>query len=190
MKKPIPNALPTLEYRQAIYQIYLTIFEQRNVLDHNRVPLLTNLFGRQRWSWRVVGISAGAVNHLEKIEFKTAKGLQRDHFIQRRNETFLDMLPEHGAPLKFEDWWQYFWHNDRTVIMTKAEHNSSDKEQIRCYPVNWEDGYFACNKLVGFKYRKTIEGAWVKEMVLSSDLQDLPSVAEIKASTQAIVDST
>jgi len=157
--------MPSLEYRRAIYKIYLSIFEQRHVLNHNRVSLLTSLFGRQQWSWRVVGISLGAIDYIKSQNFKTAKGLQRDHFIQRRNETFLHMLPEDGLPLEFDAWWEYFWFNDRTVIVTKAEHNSMEKDEVLCVSVPWEEGYFACQKLVGFKYRKTIEGKWLETAI-------------------------
>lgn len=177
MKKPIPYTLPSLEYRQALYQIYLSVFEQRKKLDHIRVPLLTNLFGRQPWSWRVVGISVGALEQIKANDFRTAKGLQRDHFIQRRYDTFLNMLPEDGVAMEFDAWWQYFWHNDRTIIMSKSEHNSKDKDEIVCYPINWKEGYFACNNLVGFKYRKTIEGAWLQEMVLTSEPQPVSATA-------------
>ena len=48
-------------------------------------------------------------------------------------------------------------------MMTKNEHNQ-DRDNVECFRLNWEDGYFPCASLIGFRYRKTIEGAYLKKM--------------------------
>ena len=162
MKAPTPIEMPSKEYREALYQIYLAIFEHRNILNNNRVSSMTSLFGRQRWSWRVTAISTGAIEVIESRDFKNAKGLQRDHFIQNRKTTFDLMLPATGEPFSIEVWWSLFWNNDATVLVTKEEHHKLPADEVKLHKLNWRDGYFACKKLVGFDYRKTIEGAFLK----------------------------
>ena len=43
--------------------------------------------------------------------------------------------------------------------MTKEEHNKKNngRKNVKIYPLDWEEGYFACNDLIGFKCRKTIQ---------------------------------
>ena len=178
MKKPVPYALPSLAYRQAIYQVYLSIYERRQALEPIRVQLLTNLLGGRPWAWRVVGISEGAIKHFVKNDYRSSKGLQRDHFIQRRHDTYSTMLSKNDTPMEFEAWWQYFWHNDRTVMMTKAEHNSKNKNELFCYPIDWRERYFPTNT-IGYKFRITIEGAWLKEMIPTSELLPISTIAAL-----------
>ena len=178
MKKPTPIEMPSREYRDALYQIYLTIFEQRNILNNNHVSLMTSLLGRQRWSWRVTAVSKGAIEVLKSREFKNAKGLQRDHFIQNRNTTYNLMLPETGEPLSSEEWWKQFWHNDATVLLTKEEHHKLPKVKLMLYKLNWEEGYFTAKKFIGFNYRKTLEGAFLKNLI-ERDEQSFLSLEEL-----------
>ena len=182
MKRPIPITPPSDEYKRATYQIYKTIFEHRKILGHNRVPLMTNLFGRQRWSWRVTAISTGALQAIKGNDFKHAKTLQRDHFIQKRDTTFKAILPEDGPILSQDELWSYFWRNDATILVTKEEHYKTPEEDIELIPLNWQDGYFACKKLVGFDYRVTIEGVLLRdiiERIASSKLKPI-SIVRLK----------
>lgn len=183
MKLPNPVTVPYEEYKQALYEIYKAIFEQRNLLNHNRVPLMTNLFGRQRWSWRVTAISIGALQTIRDNDFKHAKGLQRDHFIQNRDTTFKIMLPEDGSIFSMEDWWSYFWKNDATILVTKVEHFKRAEEEIKLVKLNWQDGYFACKKLVGFDYRKTIEGELLRNIIENLSFSALSplSISQLKS---------
>lgn len=183
MKRPIPVTRPSEEYKRAAYEIYKAIFEQRNVLGHNRVPLMTNLFGRQRWSWRVTAISTGALQTIKDNEFRHAQALQRDHFIQKRDTTFKSMLPDDGAMFTQDELWSYFWKNDATILMTKEEHYKTPDEDIELIKLDWKDGYFACKKLVGFDFRKTIEGALLRDVLdrMSSGELTPISIPELKS---------
>lgn len=183
MKRPIPVTPPSEDYKRAAYEIYKAIFEQRKILGHNRVPLMTNLFGRQRWSWRVAAISTGAIQAIKENDFRHAKTLQRDHFIQKRDTTFKAMLPENGAMFRQDELWGYFWENDATIILTEEEHHKTPEEDIDLIPLDWQDGYFACKKLVGFDFRKTIEGALLRDILeqLSSGTLKPISIPELKS---------
>jgi len=133
---------------------------------------MTSLFAWKEWSWRVVGISKGAVCHLKDLGYPANyKGLVRDHFIQDRNETYKQML-QGNKPMEFDVWWELYWNNDATIIMTKEEHNQKNdvRKKVLCYPLKWEQGYFACNPLIGFKCRKAIEGAYIKKKVEEEDI--------------------
>ena len=39
------------------------------------------------------------------------------------------------------------------------------RKKLLCFRLNWSDGYFSCNPLIGFKCRKTIEGEFIKNLV-------------------------
>jgi len=168
MKKPEPVDYPSLEYQTALYKIYQAVFEQE-VLEENRIRLMTPLFAYRRWSWRVVGISEGAINLIKDCGYSSPKGLNRDHFLQDRTNTFRRMFPENGVILEQNHWWDLFWKNDATILMSKSEHGQKNHQTVRCYPLNWRDGYFACKTLVGFDCRKSIEGELLKSRIDSGD---------------------
>ena len=123
---------------------------------------MTYIFAWHPWSWRIVGMSRGAYEQLKSNEFTSCKGIVRDHFLQDRNDTYTFML-DRQVPLDFDEWWSHFWKNDQTIMMTRTEHNQ-DRDNVECFRLNWEDGYFPCASLIGFKYRKTVEGAHLKTM--------------------------
>lgn len=168
MKNPEPINYPTKEYQAALYKVYKAVFEQK-ILDENRIRLMTPLFAYQRWSWRVVGISEGAIKLIRASKYSYPKGLNRDHFIQDRTNTFRQMFPQNNVILEQNHWWNLFWKNDATIILSKLEHKNKNKQKIRCYPLNWKKGYFACKKLIGFDYRKSIEGELLKSKITSGE---------------------
>ena len=70
--------------------------------------------------------------------------------------------------MKIDDWWNYFWENDQTVLVTKNEHYKLPADQINLVPLDWQLGYFACKKMVGFDFRKSIEGAFIGKLAKKS----------------------
>jgi len=148
-----------------IYKLYVSVFDSK--LGDKRIKLMTYIFAWHEWSWRVVGISKGAVKIIEKGDFyPLPKKIVRDHFLKERKETYTAML-QGSKPMGKEEWWNLFWDNDQTIIMTKEEHDTR-RALVECHQLNWRDGYFACNPLVGFKYRKSIEGAYLKDLKQSN----------------------
>ena len=74
--------------------------------------------------------------------------------------------------LDFESYWKEFWENDRTVLMTKLEHNyiESTKNDDRTilkkfknsiFDIDWRLGHFQSNKVAGFHYSKKREGIFI-----------------------------
>lgn len=68
------------------------------------------------------------------------------------------------ARLSFKEWWELYWKNDRTVLMTKAK-NDKKKYKIRkrdyiSIPAN--EGYFVDSGFIGAKYRQKKEGILLK----------------------------
>ena len=163
MKQKIPEQIsePDDITKEEIYKLYKAIFDSS--LEEQRIKLMTYIFAWHPWSWRVVGISRGAINKIIENEFyPLPKKIVRDHFLQDRNTTYTEML-EVSKPLELKRWWNLFWENDQTIIMTKEEHDKG-RDKVKCHKLNWEDGFFACNPLIGFKYRKSMEGAYLKDL--------------------------
>lgn len=160
-KEPDGLVEPDEHLKEEIYKLYQAIFHSE--LHDKKKKLMTYIFAWYPWSWRIVGISKGAFTKISGVEFNSCpKGIVRDHFLQDRNDTYKMML-DCSDPLDLQEWWQLFWQNDQTIMMTKNEHNQG-RGSVECLRLNWEDGYFPCASLIGFKYRKTIEGAYLKTL--------------------------
>lgn len=160
-KKPDKIIEPDDRLKREIYKLYQAIFYSE--LYDKKKKLMTYIFAWYPWSWRVVGISKGAYTEIRSAGFNSCpKSIVRDHFFQDRNDTYQLML-DRSDPLDFQEWWHLFWRNDQTILMTKNEHNQG-RGSVECARINWEDGYFACKSLVGFKYRKKIEGEYLKTL--------------------------
>ena len=178
MTKKIPDKIsePDDKTKTKIYKLYKAIFESDLEKEH-RIKLMTYIFAWNKWSWRVVGISEGAIDIIDKIKenmpYKKPKGLQRDHFLQGRKDTCKKML-EPPELLELNNWWDLFWKNDQTIIMTKEEHNRG-KDEVNYHKLNWQDGYFSCESLIGFKCRKNFEVAYLENLKF-----DWVSIEEIK----------
>ena len=172
MKKLEKIFEPDDKIKNEIYKLYEVIFDSK--LEEQRIKLMTYIFAWHPWSWRVVGISKGAFNKFKETKFypKPTK-IVRDHFLQDRNTTYEEML-KRSKPLELNKWWNLFWENDQTIIMTKEEHDKK-RDKVVCHELNWEDGYFSCKPLIGFKYRKGIEGLFLEKLTFKS-----VSIEEIK----------
>ncbi|WP_075504580.1 hypothetical protein [Candidatus Pelagibacter communis] len=159
---------PSQQIKEQIYKFYIQIFESSFDVQKKK-NLLTSIAGWEEWSWRVVGISVRAVGKIldQKGHARVKSELVRDHFFQGRSVTYNNMLK---TKLNFEDYWKEFWDNDRTILMTKDEHNkiSTDKftglwENIsdKVFEIDWKLGNFKSNKVAGFHFTKQKEGIFV-----------------------------
>ena len=86
--KPLPYRQieePNKNYRKLMYDLYLNVYESPFILNKKR-NLMTEILGRENWSWRVVGISRNAVTEIITGNYKkdVTKKLERDHYFQDR----------------------------------------------------------------------------------------------------------
>ena len=162
------NNEPTDKLKKEIYQFYTQIYDSSFELQKKK-NLLTSIAGWEEWSWRVVGISVSAVGKIidKNGHASVRKELVRDHFFQSRSETYNNMLK---TKLNFEDYWKEFWNNDRTILMTKDEHNMINTDKFtgqwddysnKVFEIDWKLGNFKSNKVAGFHFTKQKEGFFI-----------------------------
>ena len=159
---------PSKEIKEEIYKLYTQIYDS-SFDKQKKKNLLTSIAGWEPWSWRVVGITVDAVGRiLENNGHARVKSeLVRDHFFQGRSKTYENMLVN---KLDFENYWKEFWENDRTILMTKEEHNkiNTDKfvglwdfKEDKIFEIDWRHGYFISNKVAGFHFTYKREGQYI-----------------------------
>ena len=160
---------PNLEMKQQMYEFYKMTFNSC-FTERKKINLMTSISGWEKWSWRVVGITQNAINeiHSNNGNSKVTKLLVRDHFFQGRSETYKKML---SKLLSFEEWWSEFWENDRTILMTKVEHNKIEKikkdegnlkeTKSQIYELDWKSGLFQSGNVAGFLFAKKYEGDFI-----------------------------
>lgn len=155
-----PLEEPSLDYRRRLYDLYVSVFESTVFSDRKKKLILDSLFVGEKWSWRVVGISLDALTLIRNSNFSwTGNGtLQRGHIIRRAstNQLFLNELHN------FDNWWNIFWKNDRTEIVTKTENSSEKKSEI--IPVDCKRGYFPGTGKIGFRFAPHIEGELCRDL--------------------------
>jgi len=83
------------------------------------------------------------------------------------------MFPENGKLLGKEEWWNLFWNNDVTVLKTKKEHSKNCTDTM-IYQLDWQQGYFAGAKLIGFHFGVKTEGAFVKSLIDLDESEFIP----------------
>ena len=156
---------PSENLKKELYKFYTEIFKSPTLSENKKIKAINVFFAYEPWSWRVVGISKESIRQFIKNKFVFKHGIfQRDHFYQGRDITIRKMLKNH---MPFEEWWTWFWDHDKTVIVTKGEHNRQDyihdfENQI--IEIDWTKGYFKCQKTVGFHYTKKNEGMFIKHL--------------------------
>lgn len=162
MAKLIPTTEPSKEVRLEIYKLYEVIYYSKLSYKKRR-SLMSSIFAWEHWSWKVDRISYKALKKYKENNFKYTAGLHRDHYVLERAKMFDKMLTE---KMNFNDWWNYFWENDKVQILTKEEHDSKNNSsaEIKTIHINWEKGYFPDAGFISFKYRKTIEGKFLEDL--------------------------
>ena len=159
---------PSEKLKKEMYEFYVKVFDSS--FDHQKKKnLLTSITGWEPWSWRVVGITANAVGAIVENDghARVKSQLVRDHFFQGRSVTYNNMLK---TKLNFEDYWKEFWNNDRTILMTKEEHNKIKADKFvglwdnisrRVFEIDWKRGFFKSNKVAGFHFTYQQEGFFI-----------------------------
>ena len=111
---------PSEELKGALYQLYIAVFKS-SISENHKQKILTSILAYEPWSWRVVGISKNALKAFADYNFRyRTRAFQRDHHFQNRIITFRKMLKNR---MLYEEWWAWFWENDRTLLVTNTEHS-------------------------------------------------------------------
>ena len=112
--------------------------------------LMTAVLGYETWSWRVVGITEEAIKAIARNNFNyPTRTLARDH-TRTRSETYNRTFNE---KMVFEDWWNWIWENDKTVLVTNEEHRTIHVTQpSNIYSIDPNQSMFVDGGLVGFRY--------------------------------------
>ena len=137
--------------RSKIYAVYVAIYNLPFSLQR-KTMLLTTLMGGADWSWRVTGITPGALQVLESNNYKYAKGkICRAHLVARIDTA--RAVFEIAQPLPEDQLFSIFWKNDETIIATKSE-NKTCGPLPEAVPIDCQLGLFQSNPLVGWRHRK------------------------------------
>ena len=150
---------PDSQMKELIYKFYCLIYESDFSLAKKRA-LLTAVMAYEQWSWRVVGITEDAIRVIARNGFRKPKhALARDH-TQPRAITYTKVFCSGLMP--FEEWWNWIWTHDKTILMTNKEHNSKNVSKV--YPVDPGVGLFRSTGLVGWRHTIAIEGEFVRQL--------------------------
>ena len=159
---------PTINTKKELHNIYESVFKSSLPMT-KKERILNSIFGYESWSWRVVGISKKALDVFKNNEFKYKSGVfQRDHYFQPRYITMRKMLENF---MQIQEWWDWYWNNDKTLLITKDEHSKKDytfeKDIIK---IDWSHGYFVSNPVAGFYNTQKREGNFLKKLVKKNNL--------------------
>jgi hypothetical protein len=149
-----------------MYKFYLLAYESDFGLAKKR-NLMTATMSYELWGWRVVGISPNAVRAIANNNYKLPTGLQRDHHIQSRRDTFNKIFEKKYDK---EEWWNEVWENDVTLLMTKEEHQKKLITQSDCFEVDYRQGFFRNKAGPGMLYNRAIDGEFVKSLFEKNNL--------------------
>lgn len=120
---------------QALHSVYVAIHRaHRNAPElftlAHCTTIITGLMSAQKWSWRVVGITLGALRHYQSRNFRhsSKQGITRAHLRPRRETIKELLLPE--KPLSEGDFIETLLRNDRTVICSSGENRDVVSDYI------------------------------------------------------------
>jgi len=155
---------PSENLKREIYRLHKEVVNSKVLSDNKKEKTLNILLAYEPWSWRVVGISKKAIKMFKANKFRKLKkdGPQRDHFFQERNVTIRKMMEK---VMPFETWWDWFWENDRTLIITKEEHAKKSLDYKNdIIKIDNNLGLFRTMKTVGYSFYPDYEAKLVEKL--------------------------
>jgi hypothetical protein len=152
---------PTQQKKKELYKFYELIFDSTFTLPKKR-SVITAVLGYETWSWRVVGITEEAIKAIARNNFnKPSRVLARDHTLSRK-ETYSRIFNE---KMGFNEWWEWIWENDKTVLMTNEEHKVIHiQKPTKIYDIDLNLSLFVDAEVAGWHQTKTREGAFIKDL--------------------------
>jgi len=128
--------------------------------------------------WRPTHITENAVRSFVYNLYRKDKrfSVQRAHGSVEgrlgRRERTLEILS--GPERTFDQWWQFLFDHDKTVLMTKHEHHLERKiykEQDLYELPDWTEGMFD-NAGKNVRIRVAKELKWLKELAIKQNIQE------------------
>lgn len=123
---------------------------------------MTAILDYETWSWRVVGITEEAIKAIARNNFnRPIRMLARDHTLSRRetyNRVFSEKMP-------FDEWWNWIWENDKTILMTNEEHRLIHIQQpSKVYEIDPNLSYFVNGEVAGWYQSIAREGEFIRNL--------------------------
>jgi hypothetical protein len=119
-------------YKEKMYSAFKAI-SIMDIDEAKKIGMLTYLFSIEPNSWRVTGISIDALKVFQKNDFKrkSKMGINRSH-IKRRFDSYKEILQKesNGEFNNHEEWWTYFFENDKTILQTSSENMKKNGHSV------------------------------------------------------------
>ena len=154
--------------KQALHNHYLTMREFYDIgIKFSSIQRsfenLLNLDSKN--SWRPTHIS---LNAAKEIISGNTRNIQRAHGIvpDRLDRINRAKVLFSGPIQKFDEWYKFYCYHDKTILITKLEHNENikfDYENLIKLP-DWNRNMFQCGSF-SVNIRKKTEIKWLKENI-------------------------
>jgi len=155
--------------RSEIHAVYVALHRHRQAFSNMKmINIVTCLFGRETWSWQVIGISPSALALFREAGWKrpTVNRIQRAHLIPRAE--MVRHIMNRDEPMIEEALFDYWIAADRTVIVAPGENKKVVPDYIAFD--NPDCNLFPCADGVGFVYRPNVEGVFLAAKSTSVNL--------------------
>ena len=150
-----------IENARAFYDTYAFIFDLPFTVQKKNT-LLTALMGGEPWSWRVVGITAAALDGLARHDFNYQRAhkakirICRAHCVPRIETAHVLFKEKHSR----EQFFKRFLETDVTVLALKSENKRRGPSQY--VPIDLQRNLFP-SRSVSFRYSRD-EATYLREL--------------------------
>ena len=143
---------PTTEEIELLYNLFKKIENSDLLEKQKKYHLFKHLMSHVEWCYRVTGITRDALICLKKNNFDKPKGkIHRGHRVNL-SQTYKYLKNNN---LNKDKWWEYFWNNDKTVLMTTDENSNKKNKQISdLYLIDYKKGLFKDTGNISYKHER------------------------------------
>lgn len=124
-------------------------------------------------SWRPTHISLNAVKYCVENWSARSSGVQRAHGVltDRMDRIDRTMFLLQEKSLSFDQWWQFFTHHDKTILVERTEHSRNvAPEDLNLIELPcWSEDMFY-NSGFSVTLRKKTEGVWLENVYKQAGL--------------------
>jgi len=147
--------------REEFFSIFLAMQKAKHAEKKYLYRAFSSLCSTfNEFNWRVIGITQDALDSFKAVNFERVPNRKDENPVERAhiNKRY-DWVEEvfNREWTSSEEWWNFIWENDQTVLATAKENKLSDTigEPLKiAYEI--PDGYFV-STFIGCKYRKKVE---------------------------------